>query len=259
MAIIRENITGAIIKDIKKSVNVAFGTADLASKVRDDEEWIWVEGYKGTESDMKCRDQQYEIGKTYVMPEGSDIKLCESGFHFCLGLIDVFSYYAIGRGRRYFKVKALVRKSDFENAAAPKTELKKNSMFDYWAMAATTLTSNTMFVADKEPEDKLTAKSIEFIRELTVDEIFANTYGKDWSEEDKKLALEQGMDHVYDLIEQREREIKQQKQQDELVELGYSRPFAAYIVKNGYYDEAYAVGTQSDLSMDMKVLAILKM
>ena len=207
-----------------------------------DEEWVWIEGYKGTNDDMTCRDQQYEIGKTYVMPEGSDIKACESGFHLCLGLIDVFDYYSIGNGRRYFKVKALVRKSDLDNMAEPRAYIQRRYGLN----------------GDPPLDDKISAKSIEFIRELTVDEIFENTYAKDWSEEHKKMALEQGLNAVDDMIKRETREKERQEQEDKLVELGYSRPFAALIIKDGKYDKAYAVGTQSDLSMDMKVLTIFR-
>ena len=47
--------------------------------------------YKGFDKDLKCRDFQYEIGKTYEMEE--EPILCERGFHFCKKLIDVSSYY----------------------------------------------------------------------------------------------------------------------------------------------------------------------
>ena len=43
-----------------------------------------------------------------------------------------------------------------------------------------------------------------------------------------------------------------------LISLGYSEAFTQYLVDNGKYEKAYAVGTQQDLSMDMKVLMILK-
>ena len=224
------------------------------------EEWIWIEGYKGTNSDMTCRDQQYEIGKTYVMPEDVDIEVCRNGFHLCLGRVDVFDYYKIGEGHRFFKVKALVRKSDFDNMAAPKTELTRPSMFDaLYTMPSFTVNSNGMLVAQRQPDDKITAKSIEFIRELTIDEIFQNTYGKDWSEEDKKLALANNMEYVDNLIREREAEKKRREQEDVLMGLGYSLPFARYITEKDLYDVAYAVGSQHGLSMDMKVLAIMKL
>lgn len=61
-------------------------------------------GYKGTNRDMKCRDFQYEIGKTYEI-EGEPI-LCCRGFHFCKSLKDVFNYYLLTKGNRFFEIEA---------------------------------------------------------------------------------------------------------------------------------------------------------
>ena len=52
-----------------------------------------MKGYKAFEAGWKCRDFQYEIGKTYELPEGQELKICECGFHFCKNPIDVFGYY----------------------------------------------------------------------------------------------------------------------------------------------------------------------
>jgi hypothetical protein len=61
-------------------------------------------GYKGTNRDMKCRDFQYEIGKTYEI-EGEPI-LCCRGFHFCKSLKDVFNYYPLTKDNRFFEIEA---------------------------------------------------------------------------------------------------------------------------------------------------------
>ena len=52
-----------------------------------------MKGYKAFDNGWKCRDFQYEIGKTYELPEGQELKICECGFHFCVNPIDVFGYY----------------------------------------------------------------------------------------------------------------------------------------------------------------------
>ena len=79
------------------------------------EKWIEVEGYKGMDKDMKGHyNFQYEIGKTYVIEDPSSVKACEYGYHFSLNLNDVFDYYKLSNNNRFFKVKALVRKSDYE-------------------------------------------------------------------------------------------------------------------------------------------------
>ena len=49
------------------------------------EEWIWVEGYKGTDADMRCRGYQYEFDKQFDIPENEEVEMCKKGFHLCLG------------------------------------------------------------------------------------------------------------------------------------------------------------------------------
>ena len=47
--------------------------------------------YKAFNAGMTCREFQYEEGKTYEF--NGEPKLCRRGFHACLNLADVFSYY----------------------------------------------------------------------------------------------------------------------------------------------------------------------
>ena len=47
--------------------------------------------YKGFDKDFKCRDFQYEVGKTYEM--NGNIKCCNRGFHACESPMEVFDHY----------------------------------------------------------------------------------------------------------------------------------------------------------------------
>ena len=194
------------------------------------EEWIWVEGYKATDKDMKCRDYQYELGKQHDMPEGTEIKECESGFHFCKELKHVFKYYIVANNNRFFEVKALVRKSDYE---------KYGESYMYYEHGY-----GLKFTEDRT---KLVAKSIIFTRELTVDEIVSQYGVDDWSEEDKNRIIELGIDEARCYLQIRD-----------LNGFGYSETFARVIVESSKYDIAKAVGSQPDLSMDMKCWLIFK-
>lgn len=192
------------------------------------DKWIWVEGYKGTDKNMQGHGQyQFEVGKRYDMPTDVEIKECHAGFHLSLNMKDVFKYYDISGGHRFFKVKALVRERDLNRYGTNK------DLYSAWYPNGT--------------YDKLVSQSIEFIRELTPEEVFQDTEWAHWSEEYKKMAMEFNTRKVENLVKA-----------DELVELGYSRPFATYIVEEGRYETAKAVGSQPDLSMDMKALMIMK-
>lgn len=48
-------------------------------------------GYKVFNSNWKCKDFQFKVGKTYEI-EG-EFKICKNGFHYCNKLIDCFNYY----------------------------------------------------------------------------------------------------------------------------------------------------------------------
>lgn len=196
------------------------------------DEWVWVDGYKGTNSDMTCHGYQYILGKTHEMDE-DEIELCISGFHLCKELKYVFLHYPIEDNHRFFHVKALVRMKDLRALYGVTSNDPYESMLQSYYRSFR--------------DNKLVAKKIHFIRELTVDEIFANTDYSDWSEEFKKMALEKGISEAKRFIHERD-----------LIKLGYSAAFANYLIKIDKYDVAYAVGTQEDLSMDMKCAMILR-
>jgi hypothetical protein len=217
-------VQNAIYGTLSRPVYKPLTENDEEPKDETPEEWIWVDGYKGTDADMKCMcEYQYVLGKQFDMPEGSTIEDCKSGFHLCINFDDVFMYKTIGNGNRFFRVHALVRKKDFEEYG------KRSGCYGH------------------RIRNKIAAKSIVFVRELTNDEVFKGTDAENWSEEDMNIARAHGIQHVKDL-----------RNTKKLVALGYSEAFAEYIVGEGHFQAAYAAGTQTDLSMDMKVAYIMR-
>lgn len=219
-----------------KKVNEA-----IAEMKETPEEWIWVEGYKGTDKDMKCRNYQFSTNKQYDIPACEKIEDCKSGFHLCLNLKDVFNYYSIGNGNRFFRVRALVRKKDFEEYCLG--DNKNNNLI------ATHATGSIVYPWSSKARDKLAARSIVFLYEMTEDEIL-NASGNDtsgWTDELKTLAITTNPHKVRDIIKTRK-----------LVELGYCEPLAAYFVSENKFEIASAVANQPGLSMDMRVFFIMQ-
>lgn len=201
------------------------------------EEWIWVDGFKGTDAHMCCRDYQFEMNKQFNIPADVEPKECESGFHLCLKLDNVFKYYHIEDSNRFFRVRALVRRADLERVNG-KIDTSGMNAADIW---------RTMCLA--EYCDKLTSKSIIFLSELTPDEILAATNydTSEWSKEDKAEAMKAGPVKVRDKYCALE-----------LMTLGYSKLLAEYMVNHRKYDIAKALGSQKDLSMDARIIAIFE-
>ena len=83
--------------------------------------------YKGFEHDFKCRDFQYEVGKTYETKE--NIECCKTGFHACKVPLDVFNYYSPtdvnGNLRHYAVVEQSGEiKKDEDKTASSKIKIK---------------------------------------------------------------------------------------------------------------------------------------
>lgn len=206
--------------------NKATKTKSTEPEQTSSEEWIWVDGYKGTNSDMTCRDYQFELGKRHDMPEDAVILECSNGFHLCLTLDDVLEYYPIRENNRFFKVKALVRKSDVE----------KYGQYDGFLYAY--------------KRNKLVSKSIEFVSECTIDEILSDYDTEGWTDEDKREALYIGPATV-------EAKIIHKTRVEELLNYGYSIPFSEYIADfDDKFIKACTVASQPGVSMDVRVLTI---
>ena len=77
-----------------------------------EQEWIWVDAYKGTDANMVCKGKQYRMNveDTY----GDKVVLGSKGYHVCTNLKHVFKDYDYNFSNRFFKVKALVKAKDFQ-------------------------------------------------------------------------------------------------------------------------------------------------
>ena len=62
-----------------------------------------MKAYKGMDKNMRCREFQYEPGKTY---EQESATVCGPGFHSCTAPLDVLRYYGLNKGSRFFEVEA---------------------------------------------------------------------------------------------------------------------------------------------------------
>ena len=76
------------------------------------QDWIWVDAYKGTDANMVCKGKQYVMGveDTY----GDKVALGSKGYHVCTNLQHCFKTYDYDFRNRFFKVRALVKATDYE-------------------------------------------------------------------------------------------------------------------------------------------------
>lgn len=61
-----------------------------------------IRGYKVADSNGQCRGYQFEVGKRYK--HDGEIKICESGFHFCIKASHCFSYLSFTPNNKVFEV-----------------------------------------------------------------------------------------------------------------------------------------------------------
>ena len=76
-----------------------------------EQDWIWVDAYKGTDANMVCKGKQYRMNveDTY----GDKVVLGVKGYHVCTDLKHCFKNYDYDFSNRFFKVKALVNAKEY--------------------------------------------------------------------------------------------------------------------------------------------------
>lgn len=160
---------GLFKRFIKKSVEEAQSFKDSIEteievfeneEVINQEEWVWIEGYKGTKTDMTCKGFQFDFNKEYIVD--GIVEICGNGFHFCKNLTNVFSFYELNPHNRFFKVKALVKKSDLEKSK------------DKRAVGV----RNLYLYSNDYTDDKYVAKKIIFLEEVSFEELLVHIQRK---------------------------------------------------------------------------------
>ena len=90
-----------------------------------------IKAYKGFNTDLTCRDFQYEVGKEYE--QKGEIEACNKGFHACETPMDVFEHYLIekdGHIARFCEVEqsGMIDRED-DKVASSKISIKAEFKF----------------------------------------------------------------------------------------------------------------------------------
>ena len=88
-------------------------------------------GYKGFNSELKCKGYQYEIGKTYTIDSDKELAVCpkveknQAGLHFCKNPVNVLDFYPNEKGNRFCVVESIGKTiSDYFDTKVATDKLK---------------------------------------------------------------------------------------------------------------------------------------
>jgi hypothetical protein len=135
--------------------------------------------YKAMNNDMTCRGFQYEIGKTYTIPE-NDVSMCRSGFHSCENPFDVLNYY--DRNSRFFEVilGGKIKKENDKTVSSEiyiQSEISFSKMFDYFFSKIKEICSNSTDANTSGDESHANTSGDESHANTSGDGSHANTSG----------------------------------------------------------------------------------
>lgn len=77
-----------------------------------EQDWVWVDAYKATDANMVCKGKQYRMNVEDKYT--GDVNLGTKGYHVCTVLRHCFKEYPYDFRNRFFKVKALVKRTDYQ-------------------------------------------------------------------------------------------------------------------------------------------------
>lgn len=78
-----------------------------------EQEYIWIDAYKGTDANMVCKSKQYAMNVEDHY--GDKIALGKKGYHVCTDLKHCFKDYDYDFRNRFFRVRALVKATDYQH------------------------------------------------------------------------------------------------------------------------------------------------
>ena len=196
-----------------------------------EEEWVWVEGFKGTDKNMQAHGGfQYELGVEYNVAEPEEVSPCNYGYHFSLELEDVYKYFQLETtGNRFFKVRALVKKKDLVS-------------YGRYDGGIYTIPSRI---------DKLAARTIILTEEIIDEETLIKAFYKRFSNlevlpaEYNHSLIQKGYDRTY-----------KEWHRTALRNKGYSETFINLLIdkySKACLERALVIADQEGVSMDMKV------
>lgn len=215
-----------------KSAIITAYSAEEPAAAAPVEEWIWVEGYKGTDKNMQAHGGfQYELGVEYNVAEPEEVSSCNYGYHFCLELDDVYKYFNLETlNNRFFRVRALVRKKD----------VVRYGQFD----------SGSMFTVPGRL-DKLAARTIILTEEITDEAILVKAFYTRHS--DLKVLPDE---YNHSIIEKGYQRTYKEYHRQKLIDKGYSETFTNLLIdkySKECVNRALVIADQEGVSMDMKI------
>lgn len=86
-----------------------------------EQDWIWIDAFKATDGHMCCKGMQYYFDEE-IHFDGTPV-LGVKGYHVCTALKHCFKTYDYNWDNRFFRVRALVKATDYQYVNPKNTTL----------------------------------------------------------------------------------------------------------------------------------------